>query len=299
MNKIDIIIPAYNAHKWLGNLLKCLDRQSNKSIFQVALVDDGSVETYDSLINNLNIDLKIRIIRSNRNKGLIEARKLGIKCTENKYIMFLDADDLIASTTLLKEMYDKMENGYNIVFARELNHYKKIYHYFHITGKLFRRNIIENYKIKSHKYTMEEDVSFMMSYYSVISKYSICKIDKLFYKYNTINENSITSKYVKFDNYDYKTMFSAINWAYKYAKKYNNYWFFKDFMFKIFLFIAFEYKNTGIHSQNNNTVYKFLVQSKRFYEKYKIYIENFINFNKVAKNELELYRWFKKVLYNV
>ena len=96
MNKIDIIIPAYNAHKWLGNLLKCLDRQSSKSIFQVTLIDDGSVETYDSLINNLNIDLKIRIIRSNRNKGLIEARKLGIKCTENKYIMFLDADDLIA-----------------------------------------------------------------------------------------------------------------------------------------------------------------------------------------------------------
>lgn len=299
MNKIDIIIPAYNAHKWLGNMLKCLECQTAKTMFLVTIVDDGSKEPYDSLLKNLDLDLNIKLVRSKHNKGLIYARKLGIKNTNCEYIMFLDSDDLITNNTLIEEMYNQMnDHKYNVVYAKELNKGKCIYHNYHISGKMLRRSILQKYHIKSHKYTMEEDTSFMMSYYSVIDENTIHKIDKLFYKYNTDN-SVITSKYTKFVNYDYTTLFSAINHAYKYAQKYNNYWHFKAYMFKVFVFLSYEYQTLGIYANNQNTIHSFLRKSLKFYNKYYSFIENYIKYNKVYKNEIELYNWFKNIIYNI
>lgn len=299
--EIDVIIPAYNAHKWIGDLLRCLEKQTAKSLFHVTIIDDGSKETYDSLLNNLNLNLDVKVIRSKRNRGLINARILGIKNTSCEYVLFLDADDLITNANLILEMYQQMkENNYNVVYAKEFNKgkHKCMYHDYHIAGKMLRRSIIKNYHIKSHKYTMEEDTSFMMSYYSVIDRNTIFKIDKLFYKYNTDN-SGITSKYTKFENYDYTTLFSSIKHAYRYARKYNNFWYFKENMFKIFLFLANEYQLLGIHSTNKNTVHSFLLQSKRFYIKYNHYINNYLKFNKISQNYINKYNWFKNIIYNI
>ena len=298
--KIDIIIPAYNAHKWLENLLKNLTKEKNRKQFVITIVDDASKKNYDSLVEKLNLDLDINIIRLKVNHGAGYARRKGLSKTNCEYVLFLDSDDTIATKDLINEMCDVMkQHNYNLVYAKELNKYRAVYHDYHITGKILRRNIIKKYKIKSHKYIMEEDVSFMMSYYSVISKDSICKIDKLFYKYNKINENSITSKYVKFENYDYKPLFSAINWAYKYAKKNKNYWFFRDNMFAIFLFLAREYKENGIFGKNNIIVHNFLIGSRKFYNRYYNYIESYFKFHVVHKDDFKLYSWFKNILFNI
>lgn len=300
-HKIDIIIPAYNAHNWIGNMLKCISRQTFKDNILVTIVDDGSKITYDKLIKELALPLNINIVRTNRNYGLIKARELGIKNTNREYIMFLDSDDIIVNDNMIKQMYDMMDlHNYKVVYARELNANKKIYHDFHISGKLLRRSVIVNNNIKSHKYTMEEDVSFMMSYYSVIKKEEIYKIDKLFYKYKTdTNSNSITSKYAKFVNYDYTTLFSAINHGYKYAKKYNNYWFYKDNMIKVFIFLAREYKKYVDENNTDDFVKNsFLKKSNKFYNKYKDYIEGHLKYNRIDTEVLELYDWFKNKVIN-
>ena len=44
--KVTLIIPAYNAHKWIGDMLRCLEKQTAKSLFLVTIIDDGSKETY-------------------------------------------------------------------------------------------------------------------------------------------------------------------------------------------------------------------------------------------------------------
>lgn len=89
---VSIIIPTYNAEKYIKDTINSALSQTYKNI-EVIIVDDGSTDGTLKLINSFQSE-KVKIF-TQKNKGASVARNNGIKHSNGKYIQFLDADDLI------------------------------------------------------------------------------------------------------------------------------------------------------------------------------------------------------------
>lgn len=99
--RLSVIIPVYNAGRYIGACLQSLYRQGLKEEdFEVIVVDDGSRD--DSLIQvgrlaafHSNIQ-----IMTQKNQGVSAARNNGMKKAKGTYIYFMDADDYLMDATL-------------------------------------------------------------------------------------------------------------------------------------------------------------------------------------------------------
>lgn len=85
-----IIIPAYNASRYIEFALKSVFQQTFQD-FEVIVVDDGSKDDTYHVLSQIN-DSRLRIIRQ-ENRGVSAARNRGINEAHGKYIALLDADD--------------------------------------------------------------------------------------------------------------------------------------------------------------------------------------------------------------
>ncbi|XRG78439.1 glycosyltransferase [Rossellomorea sp. GAMAL-10_SWC] len=99
---VSVIVPIYNAEKYLKECINSLISQSEKNI-EIILVNDGSTD------NSLNIayeyankDPRIKVLNQ-ENAGPSEARNNGIDHSCGNYLSFIDADDWIEQN-MYKEM---------------------------------------------------------------------------------------------------------------------------------------------------------------------------------------------------
>lgn len=91
--QVSIVIPVYNAERYLA---ECLDSVLNQTLSEIEIicVDDGSTDgSSDILRQYADADRRIRCIRQ-ENQGAGAARNLGMTRANGAYLAFLDADDL-------------------------------------------------------------------------------------------------------------------------------------------------------------------------------------------------------------
>jgi len=102
MPKVSVIIPVYNAEKYLH---KCVDSVLNQTLddIEIILVDDGSTDNspaicddYERKYNNIKVFHK-------ENGGVSSARNVGLDNATGEYVGFVDSDDYIAPV-----MYEKL-----------------------------------------------------------------------------------------------------------------------------------------------------------------------------------------------
>ena len=91
---IDVIIPAYNAHKTIGRTLTSIAMQINRPLLKVYVVNDGSKEDYKDIINNYKDVINITEIRI-KNSGPGAARQVGLEASNSEYVVFIDSDDTL------------------------------------------------------------------------------------------------------------------------------------------------------------------------------------------------------------
>ncbi len=101
MPKVSVIIPAYNAMKYLPETLESVLKQTFTD-FEVVIVDDGSSDNISEWANQI-IDDRVRLI-SKHNQGTPVARNTGILNSSGEYIAFLDADDIWEASKLEKQV---------------------------------------------------------------------------------------------------------------------------------------------------------------------------------------------------
>lgn len=101
---ISVIIPCYNAEKYLERTFRCLDAQTYRN-FEVICINDGSTDSTQQLLERLCAERKQCAVYSYENGGLSVARNRGIPLAKGDYIHFLDADDWFYPT-----MYERMVN---------------------------------------------------------------------------------------------------------------------------------------------------------------------------------------------
>lgn len=92
MPEISIIVPVYNAEKYIARCLDALIQQTFKDI-EIICIDDGSPDNCPQILDDYaNKDNRIRVIHQ-QNAGAGPARNKGLDAAAGKYIMFCDSDD--------------------------------------------------------------------------------------------------------------------------------------------------------------------------------------------------------------
>ncbi len=99
MPEISIIIPVYNAEKYLAHTLNSVQQQDFRD-FEVIMVDDGSTDSSAGIMRRITErDSRFRVI-SRSNGGLSAARNTGIEASIGKWLYFIDADDTMHQKAL-------------------------------------------------------------------------------------------------------------------------------------------------------------------------------------------------------
>lgn len=112
---VSVIIPVFNAEKFLHQCISSVTRQSLRDI-QIILVNDGSSDDSKSICDYFaSIDFRICVFHID-NKGVSNARNIGIKNARSEFIMFLDADDWIDLNTCQLAYDFAKEHKLDIVF---------------------------------------------------------------------------------------------------------------------------------------------------------------------------------------
>lgn len=308
---ISIIIPVYNVEQYLEECLESILLQTYKE-FEVICINDASQD------NSLNIlkkyaqkDNRFKIINHKKNKGVAIARNTGLKNVKSEYITFVDADDKVAPTYLenlikYKDKADCVEVNFQLYFQDDINKdkmkYDKLWYDKFINKKasdiykidskyikqlnnscwckLFKKSIIDKYKIKFSKIFLHEDDEFLLKY--IFQCKNIYYINTPLYIYRRHNK-SLMSQQHSHNKYTDNAIIAYINIV-KYLKKYkllkNN--------LNTIKYLAFKYTHTLIPQiiyfkpKSIKKIYKLgklLNISKTIISKYILKIENNNKFN--------------------
>jgi glycosyltransferase involved in cell wall biosynthesis len=104
---VSVVIPVYNAEKYLNDTLSDLINQSLREI-EIICVDDGSTDKSSQIIKEISLkDPRVQFIgQKNLYAGV--ARNNGLDHAKGEYVIFLDADDRFEQD-LLKKMYEQIK----------------------------------------------------------------------------------------------------------------------------------------------------------------------------------------------
>ena len=233
--KISVIIPAYNAEKYLTEALDSVVSQTmSDSDYEIIIVNDGSSDhTADILEKYKNLYSNITVINK-ENGGPSSARNAGLDIASGEYIYFFDADDLLINNSL-EALYqcaeeknaDLVIGKYNVLTPYKLSpvctldnlvcldnidkYNTDILQTFVLWNKLFRLDLIKQYHLNFKSVSYSEDGIFVMDY--VLHCTNITGLDQALIQYRRFNESiggSITASVSESKIRDYLTAHKII-----------------------------------------------------------------------------------------
>lgn len=216
--KISVIVPVYNAEKYVKRCIISVIHQSFKS-WELILVDDGSNDQSATIIDNyLQKDTRIVFIRKD-NGGASSARNLGIEAATGEWLAFVDADDYLNTDYLQSLVYTQLRYNADLICGGhvkittngkickkreypEMYFEKKDFNEMLKKGllmlqkapwaKLYQKSIIDKYSIRFIKGAITgEDEIFMYTYFLHCN--SVAFSSSTGYNYNMM-DNSLTTQ---------------------------------------------------------------------------------------------------------
>ena len=96
---LSIIVPMYNAAAYICECLDSITRQQTQYKYEVILVDDGSTDNTLEMISEYLSDERFYLIRQ-ENHGQAYARNRAIEQSSGRFIMMVDADDVLLADAI-------------------------------------------------------------------------------------------------------------------------------------------------------------------------------------------------------
>ncbi|GJM59762.1 glycosyltransferase family A protein [Persicobacter diffluens] len=116
--EVSIIIPVYNAAKYLEETVASALASTNCD-FEIILVDDKSTDNSLEVIKSLSSDYsQVKYLAFSENRGVASARNEGIRAAKGKFILPLDADDLIHPEYCEKALEVISTREYDVVYSQ-------------------------------------------------------------------------------------------------------------------------------------------------------------------------------------
>lgn len=120
MEKISVIIPAYNEEKRLGNTLEkwqkfLAEKKPNYKILEIIIVDDGSTDKTLQIAESFRNYLPVKTIKISQNLGKGNAVKTGVFDAKGDFIFIYDADAAVEPEELNKLFF--YTNEANIIIG--------------------------------------------------------------------------------------------------------------------------------------------------------------------------------------
>lgn len=223
MARVSVIVPVYNSAQYIEKCLDSLVNQTIENELEIIIVNDGSTDNSEEVINNYIKKQKNKnIIKyySKENEGIAKTRNFGIEKATSEYIMFVDSDDYVDDTLIekLKLYIDKHVDLIKFKLRR-IDESEKVVE--NVTGptfeivtgaeafnRMFSEDVLIDsvcvYLIKKELFT-KYDLTFKQTYHEdfglmpIIILVSKSVVSTNYYLYNYVQvENSITR------NEDYK-----------------------------------------------------------------------------------------------
>jgi glycosyltransferase involved in cell wall biosynthesis len=145
--KVSVIMPAYNAGRYIRESLDSIFAQTYKT-YEVIVVDDGSTDETQSILKEYP---GVRCLYIHR-RGPAAARNIGIRNSDGEFIAFLDSDDIWLPEKLakqVKEMIDDPETGLLFTENSFFNQAGIISGYLDKRKRLMEGDIVQNIFWKS------------------------------------------------------------------------------------------------------------------------------------------------------
>lgn len=143
---VSILIPCYNAEKFIDKCVKSCINQTYKDI-KIILVNDGSTDNTLEKIKQLkNLDPRISYY-SQKNKGLAYTRNVLISKVETEWFFFLDSDDWLENDAI--DLFVKESQNQDMVLNSCFISKKGKSKPFYSTTKIIDKNDKEKYVINN------------------------------------------------------------------------------------------------------------------------------------------------------
>lgn len=255
---VQIIIPVYNAEKYL---VRCLDSVKNQTFkqWQAIIVDDASKDGSAKIINEyLAADERFVYIRLEKNSGVANARNAAIERLSSEFSAFLDSDDYWENDMLEIMVKKARAHSADVVQCRFIYDFtcgkkvlpkgafkkdvilegkalKSVYvkmmtgiNMNHVCMKLIRTSLIKNMRFDNTLKTAE-DLKFCIELFKSVKTY--CFTDCILYHYCR-NEESLTGNGLNF-----KAKLAANRSVSKYLAKTLRFWKMDNIFYRILAYL--------------------------------------------------------------
>lgn len=112
--KISIIVPMYNAEKFIGKTIESVLAQTYQN-WEMLIMNDVSTDNSLAIVSMYaKKDERIKIVNTEKNVGVVKGRNFLIDLASGKYIAFLDADDYWHNEKLEKQIKFMKEKNASI-----------------------------------------------------------------------------------------------------------------------------------------------------------------------------------------
>lgn len=190
MVNISVIVPCYNAERYLRVCMESLKAQREPQI-EMIFIDDGSTDSTGALLDEFaRTEPRAQVIHT-LNRGVSAARNRGIALAQGRYIAFMDADDALEEDSLSRLYQAAVRSGAQITSAdhilfdeklgcrvpvkvepvcqqpleivREIIHMHRIYN--NIWNKLYVRELFQDGLTLDERVCIGEDVLLNLQLY--------------------------------------------------------------------------------------------------------------------------------------
>jgi glycosyltransferase involved in cell wall biosynthesis len=123
---VSVLMPVYNGDKYIKEAIQSLLEQTYSN-FEIIVIDDGSNDNTQFVVENEFSDSRIHYIRNEKNLGNIENMNKGLNFCHGKYIARMDQDDIALPQRFEKQVALMEDDSSIVLCGTSLNRFSTEY----------------------------------------------------------------------------------------------------------------------------------------------------------------------------